>query len=285
MADNGNMVAKAALYVGVFAVASLSLLYTFQDKMLYIPGVPIRYTHENPAGYHSPDDRKMNYQDVELDRGHGVVLRGWYMKHLGADPRSRRLIVFFHENAGNLGLRLDYFQQLYHVLGVDILAFAYRGYSDSTGEPTEEGLKSDAHAIMKYVKDRLADTYVDKGGIFLLGRSLGGAVATEALTDDSKSMIDGIILENTFTSIPDMVDHIFVLVRYVKGLILRIGWNTVDLVPDITAPIFFVTGKEDEIVPYEQTIQLYDAATSARFKDLFVVEEGTHNDTWSVKRE
>ena len=61
------------------------------------------------------------------------------------------MVVFFHENAGNIGLRLAYFQHLYHELGVDILAFAYRGYSESTGTPTEAGLKSDAHAMMKYV--------------------------------------------------------------------------------------------------------------------------------------
>lgn len=74
---------------------------------------------------------------------------------------------------------------LYHDLGVDILAFAYRGYSDSTGSPTEDGLKSDAHAIMKYVHDDLASDYVNEGGIFLLGRSLGGAVATEAISGSS----------------------------------------------------------------------------------------------------
>ena len=107
--NKASMAAKVAFYVGVFAFASLSLLYTLQDKMLYLPGAPIRYTHENPEGYRSPSDRKINYQEVELDRGEGVILRGWYMKHLETNPSKRRLIVFFHENAGNIGLRLDYF--------------------------------------------------------------------------------------------------------------------------------------------------------------------------------
>ena len=56
------------------------------------------------------------------------------MKHKGQEKSpDRRLIVFFHENAGNIGLRLDDFEAMYSGLGVDILAFAYRGYSDSTG--------------------------------------------------------------------------------------------------------------------------------------------------------
>ena len=79
-----------------------------------------------------------------------------------------------------------------------------------------------------------------------------------------------------------MVDHIFALVKYVKGLILRIGWHTDDLVPKIDTPMLFIGGKQDEIVPFEHTIKLYDAATNARFKDILVVDNGTHNDTWYV---
>ena len=80
-AEKAKTVSKALFYVGVFAVASLSLLYTFQEKMLYLPGMPIRYSHENPNGYHSPSDRKINYSNVELQVFGGIVLRGWYMKH------------------------------------------------------------------------------------------------------------------------------------------------------------------------------------------------------------
>jgi len=47
------------------------------------------------------------------------------------DGSFRNTVVFFHENAGNLGLRLDYFSMLYHDLGFNVIAFAYRGSSDS----------------------------------------------------------------------------------------------------------------------------------------------------------
>jgi len=95
---------------------------------------------------------------------------------------ERRLIVFFHENAGNIGLRLDYFQTMYHKAGCDILAVAYRGYSDSSGKPSEEGIKKDGAAVINFVVKDLAKHYVNRGGVFVLGRSLGGAVATAALS-------------------------------------------------------------------------------------------------------
>ena len=59
----------------------------------------------------------MNYAPVILQTSDQEYVHGWLMAD--SDPRSdqsraemdkdRRLVVFFHENAGNLGLRLDYF--------------------------------------------------------------------------------------------------------------------------------------------------------------------------------
>ena len=84
-------------------------------------------------------------------------------------------ILFLHENAGNLGLRMDYFNMLYHELSYNIIALAYRGWSESTlaqGNPNEDSLKKDALALLQYVK-----SLNNEKPLFVLGRSLGGAVA------------------------------------------------------------------------------------------------------------
>ena len=47
------------------------------------------------------------------------------------EANKRETLIFFHENAGNIGLRLDWFQLVYTNLGVNILAVAYRGFSAS----------------------------------------------------------------------------------------------------------------------------------------------------------
>lgn len=46
-------------------------------------------------------------------------------------------VVYLHENAGNLGMNLDYFETLVKKVGVNVLCVAYRGYSKSEGYPTE----------------------------------------------------------------------------------------------------------------------------------------------------
>ena len=237
----------------------------------------------------------MNFSQIELETEDDELIKGWFMAEV--DPRvaeynsmtyDRRLVIFFQENAGNLGLRMDYFQTLYHEANCDIVAVAYRGYSSSTGKPSEEGLKLDSKAVMNFVNEELVGHYTDRGGVFVIGRSLGGAVAANAvyqLDDEELSFIDGLVLENTFTSIEDMADAMFGVVAIFKDLVLTNHWRTIDLVGDITLPIFYVTGSHDEIVPTKHTHKLYEASTSSRMTQIYVNEKGYHNDTWYVNRQ
>jgi len=42
------------IFGGAFMAMTLGLVYAFQDKILYIPGTPIRYIKDNARGYRSP---------------------------------------------------------------------------------------------------------------------------------------------------------------------------------------------------------------------------------------
>ena len=84
---------------------------------------------------------------------------------------------------------MKYYRYLVEELGFNVLAMAYRGFSASTRyyNPSEEGLKTDADAIINFLIDPRADMekiyfgkIVDKINpelIFLQGQGLGGAVA------------------------------------------------------------------------------------------------------------
>ena len=127
---------KAVICVSIFAVASMGVLYALQDKMLYMPDVPIRHILDNPKGYRSPEERRIRFKKVNLKvYGTDDQINGWQMMQpnpLDSEGLKRPTVLFLHENAGNLGLRMDYFSMLYHELGCNIIAFAYRGYSDSS---------------------------------------------------------------------------------------------------------------------------------------------------------
>lgn len=57
---------------------------------------------------------------------------------------------------------------------VNVLIVGYRGYGHSEGYPNEDGLEIDAEAIFQYALDH---PEINHERIFILGRSLGGAVA------------------------------------------------------------------------------------------------------------
>ena len=109
----------------------------------------------------------------------------------------------------------------------NVFLLQYRGYGYSEGKPSMQGIKNDALAGLEYIQSR---EDVDPRAIYLMGHSLGGAVALslatrhakllaqQALDDQSgtgggrrrRYAIRGIILENTFWSLKRLVQDISV---------------------------------------------------------------------------
>lgn len=186
----------------------LALLFYWQDSLLYVPSQPFQYMTQNPIGYKNPKDKGITYQDIHLKTSDNVSLHGWLM--LTENPKQKDTIVFMHENAGNIGLRLEYFKLLIQ-LEYNVLCIAYRGYSQSGGKPNEQGIMLDAQAMVDFISKC---KQVNPDRLYLLGRSLGGAVALHLISkldqeDRGRPIFKGVIIENTFTSISDMADELF----------------------------------------------------------------------------
>ena len=130
------------LCLGIFCLFGLSILmlYFKQEAMLYKPSQPFQFPEQNPDLYQSPKQRGIPFEDVYITTEDGIKLHGWHMHH-ESKVLERDTVVFFHENAGNIGVRLDYFELLFKRVNVNVLCVGYRGYGHSQGEPTELGLK------------------------------------------------------------------------------------------------------------------------------------------------
>ena len=79
----------------------------------------------------------------------------------------------------DIGTRLDFIEKMHNKVKCNFLLVAYRGYSLSEGFPSESGIKEDGIAIMDYIFSRT--DVIDTQNVFVLGRSLGGAVAVHCL--------------------------------------------------------------------------------------------------------
>ena len=77
-------------------------------------------------------------------------------KLLTTDP-NYRLIIYFHGNAGTVGQtrRTEAYRMISSGASemIHVLAFDYRGFGNSTGSPTEEGLIVDAVSVILWAMD------------------------------------------------------------------------------------------------------------------------------------
>jgi pimeloyl-ACP methyl ester carboxylesterase len=89
---------------------------------------------------------------------------------------------------------------------------------------------------------------IDNNNIYILGRSLGGAVACHVASNAANRLkIKGVILENTFTSISDVATRKFYLLSKLIAPFLRNKWESINEIRSFACPILFIVG---EIIVY-----------------------------------
>jgi pimeloyl-ACP methyl ester carboxylesterase len=269
---------------GLIALAA-GLLYVKQESLLYFPeigGIP-RRPDSNPRGYRSPTEYNIPFESNMIRCEDGVFVHSWLLLHPNSKAARRPTIVFFHGNAGNIGLRLPNAHQMYSKLNANILMVEYRGYGNSDSvKPTEKGLKLDAEAALNFIA---AHPQIDPQRLFCFGRSLGGAVAFHLAkySQVHRKPLAGIIVENTFLSISSMVDQLMPLVAPFKFLILRMDWGNEKVAPAVKAPVLYLAGDRDELVPHDHMVKLFEYSSKASdYPQMHVIRGGTHNDSWMV---
>ncbi|HMP04239.1 MAG TPA: alpha/beta hydrolase [Gemmatales bacterium] len=229
---------------------------SFEESLVFLP-LPF------PEYQRLPEDA--TFEDAWFDAPGGPRLHGWYVE--GARPGP--VVLYCHGNAGNISHRRWLLHLYRERLNATVLVFDYRGYGKSVGTPSEPGVLADARAARRWLAQRAG---VDEGEIILVGNSLGGGVAVDlAATDGAR----GLVLENTFTSLPDVV------ACYAKLLpdypIHWLMWCRLDSEAKIRSyhgPLLMTHGTADPVVPYRLGHRLYEAANEP--KRLVTVPGGGH---------
>ena len=236
----------------------------FGDRYLFLP---VRY----PEGDWEATAEREAFEDVELTTSDGVKLHGWFVAQesgaRAAGARPKFTILYLHGNAGNLSHRREWIRKL-ATLPADVFAIDYRGYGRSEGEPSEEGVYLDAEAAYHYLT---GERGVEPSGLVVYGKSLGGGPECELAL---RRPCAGLILQSTFTSIPDMAREVVPL--FPAGWFMATEFDNLSKVDRIAAPKLIVHSRADEIVPYAMAERLFEAA--AEPKKLVTFERPGHND-------
>jgi len=252
---------RTAQVCGCLALALLFFRW-LERKNLYHP---LRELEATPAAL------KLRFEDITFVAEDGVRLHGWWLPC----AHARGTVIHCHGNAGNISHRLDLAADLLR-LDVNVFLFDYRGYGRSRGRPTEPGLYRDARAAYEFVRAQYADT--NDPPIVVHGQSLGGAVAAQLAADKP---VRGLILESTFTSVPAMARELYPLLP--ARLLCATRFDTLAKIRRLTGPKLLAHSTQDEMIPYAQGRQLFDAAPPPK---RFCALSGGHNEAgWATSAE
>ncbi|XP_021258503.1 protein ABHD12B [Numida meleagris] len=207
----------------------------------------------------------------------GTEARGrdqrWFEEAL-ADAHP--IIIYLHGNGGTRAAshRIQ-FMKLMGAAGFHILALDYRGYGDSSGQPSESGFTTDVLALYDWAKARSGNS-----SIIFWGHSLGTGIATNAarkLQEERGVQVDAVVLESPYTSIRDAAAHVPItkIYRQFPGfeyLILdsmargNMFFRNDENVKVLACPLLILHAEDDTVLPPKLGRQLFETARSA-YKD------------------
>jgi pimeloyl-ACP methyl ester carboxylesterase len=237
-------------------------LWANQRELIFFPS---RGVHQSPA------DLDLNYEDVWVPVGASptVSLHGWWLQ---ADPAAP-VFLYLHGNDLNIGGNVERIARL-HRMGFTVLAVDYRGYGKSGGEfPSETQVYEDAETAWNYLAQ---ERHVDPKQALIYGHSLGGAIAIELALRHPEAA--GLIVESTFTSLPEMAKTIYWM--FPVDCLLNQRFDALARAPKLRVPALFIHGTADREVPYAMSKALFAAANG--FKRLTLIPGGGHEDSAMV---
>lgn len=235
-------------------LALVAGVYTFQDRLVF---------HPDRVMVATPEQWGVPFQDVRFPVD-GASVHGWWIPPERPDAP---VVMFFHGNACNISGLRDHLL-LFRRLGLGAFLFDYRGYGLSEGEfPNEARVYADADGAWRQLTGVLG---VSPRRVIYYGHSLGGGVATWLA---ERHPPRGLILEGTFTSVPDLGAEVYPFLP-VRLLARNKFPNRDRLADSIRVPVLLIHSQADAVVPFHHGEVLYRVAAEPK---LFLsLERGEH---------
>lgn len=240
-----RVITVLALVAAAWA-ALVALLWVGQRQLIYLPD-------------HGLPDPPSDVSVLTTETNDGIEHRLWVVPAKGGAVAR---VVVFNGNAGNKSHRLPLARDL-AARGLEVVLFDYRGYGDTEGSPSEDGLFRDGLAAV------IATFDTDLPMVYF-GESIGAAVATGLSTENAP---EALVLRSPFTSLGDMVRIHY---PFVPAPLVRDRFEVEEAIPSVDTPVLVVLGTADSIVPPELSRRVYAAA--AEPKELVELEGLDHND-------
>ncbi|KAJ3572336.1 hypothetical protein NP233_g3153 [Leucocoprinus birnbaumii] len=187
--------------------------------------------------------------------------------------KARPTILYLHGNTGTraLPVRVTVYTGLTGRLDVNVFTIDYRGFGDSDGHPTVDGVTRDARAAWDYLMLQGAKPQ----DVLIVGHSLGTAIASLLAADLARDDVEprGLVLMSAFSSIRKLMDqyHLFGFLPLLRPLTvvpfaprvldwsLKHRFDTLTIIPHVKTSVLLAHGKNDWDIPHSHSTALFDA--------------------------
>ena len=214
-----------------------------------------------PAGPLPP-----NAERLEVRTEDGETLHGVHLRPVTEGEGPTTLILGFGGNAWNGQHVAEYLREAYPE--AHVIAFHYRGYRPSTGQPSADALLKDAPLVLRAATDR-----VKPERIVVVGFSIGSGVAASLVRQPG---VDGLILVTPFDSLKAVALELYPWLPI--GSFFRHELDAAGFLERNEIPVAIIAAERDEIIPSARTDALRVKVGKLRF-DRTIAGAG-HNDLY-----
>ena len=240
-------------------IGSASLIYIVIFILMYNKQRDIQYIPDS-RHFTAKQIGLTDFTDESIHTSDGENLIAYYKPA----QAGQVTVLYFHGNADR-----SYQRQSRKILltenGRGLLYIGFRGYSGSTGSPSEDGLKRDADAAYAWLASR-----VPAHSIVIYGESLGTGVAIDLA---GRVKAKAVVLDAPYTAAVDVAANMFPWLPV--NLLMKDQFHSLELIGKLTSPLLVIHGTRDQVIPFAMGKSIYDAATVPK---LFVtIADGDHH--------
>jgi fermentation-respiration switch protein FrsA (DUF1100 family) len=229
--------------------------------------------------YLTPDRLNLEYSDAFINTPDGEVLHGWWLpavalQSAGSDAEAnsaKGTVYYLHGNAQNISSHIMNVAWL-PGQGYNVFALDYRGYGRSTGAPDIEGALHDVETGMRWLTRQ---PQIKGKPIFLLGQSLGGALAIPLAAEwqqrNEQPPLNGVVLDGTFAGFRAIARDKLASFWLTWPLQAPLSWTIpddyegADYIGRISpTPLMMIHSVRDGVIPFANGETLYRAAKAPK---------------------
>jgi pimeloyl-ACP methyl ester carboxylesterase len=231
----------------------------------------------------TPNDINLAYEAVSTLAADGTEINSWFLPAVVGESEvdDSPIVLFLHGNAENISTHIGSVYWLPEQ-GVNVFLLDYRGFGHSQGDPYVPAIFEDVESSLIWLRTRFPQRK-----IFILGQSIGSAVATTSMAlFKDEYQISGLILDASFTGYRDIAQkvtggHVITWLVWPFTWLLPTKWDPQEYIADISpSPILMFHSNADAVLPYELGLELFNTAKEPK---EWQPSSGGHIQTFNFK--